>query len=886
MRRKRVIRSWNSEQLWSDPRSQSTLDYSESHSHALPRFWIAAWYTDFLWVLQETFLNDYLLEKDHPQLSSQIHGMWHHLLTNWDLTFQEIAWYRKGNWDESCRIRFYLYHASKVEVEHWIILVELILTMVLLITRDFQSRKCIWESFRTLWNSKAGTEVCSKSACPHVTMHWIKEVDTTKSIDNLLTSRSILARTDFPDYDMLDAMTASALKKLLTDVHYLTRVSVEEQRAQKDDRFLRGRPIASMIHEHFRATWFYEAVQGLSDLFNIRLQNDDVQDFDVWWDHALLSATEIPTDVILEGLYKSNCRILFGFRLSWLCTTKKLPETILPDTMDKRVIQDRRLLWDFISIQWWELKTSESRAKLSREEQWPRVRKERKPRFRGKCDSVFQKETHVVSVTNLPRETVSEVRDEKDSRPLPHQIPRPRLTAREKNPQKNQATEMKALQTKGAKFRADTGIVTTRHVKFGIFLQTCWGWGDAQQKVKERWCSTWTRKIGIKTRRQILHGNMAPYKGSSRGIISKGSGSQRSRNRSQHGDPRGSSGTLFATPSFSSQPLLNLTRPSDWHERPLLFMSCCSSPWTSLCCGCVCAIRSCVCASVRCWCVCGGEWSWCVSVWCVCDVSQCVSVCRVLCLCLCLLCVVTVKFAWYSFTAQKNRYLTWNKRPQSLVVSHCQYELQHVPSPSTWNVHFPLDVQHCCHGMLVSPRFRQHHTNAKIPRTHVMLAPMLAQQTSHQGWLRAVDFAPPQMRHRHVVRDTEPICNESASERAFGKCSDIWQRIVMTKFLASTNRSKSQLSNILRRVADCGAGKKLCLRSPNGATLSSQRRSVRSMPVAVREGRCSELSRRSQASTNITSAWTPAHNLHDCEGKAVIFKELCKASEGNLEKQS
>ena len=33
-----------------------------------------------------------------------------------------------------------------------------------------------------------------------------------------------------------------------------------------------------MIYEHFRATSAYDAVQGLSDLFNIRLQNDNVQD--------------------------------------------------------------------------------------------------------------------------------------------------------------------------------------------------------------------------------------------------------------------------------------------------------------------------------------------------------------------------------------------------------------------------------------------------------------------------------------------------------------------------------------------------------------------------------------------------------------------------------
>ena len=72
----------------------------------------------------------------------------------------------------------------------------------------------------------------------------------------------------------------SALKKLLTHVHFRKRVSVEEQRAPEDDRFLRGRQIAYMIYEDFRVTGAHEPVQGLSDLFNLRLQDDDVQDFD------------------------------------------------------------------------------------------------------------------------------------------------------------------------------------------------------------------------------------------------------------------------------------------------------------------------------------------------------------------------------------------------------------------------------------------------------------------------------------------------------------------------------------------------------------------------------------------------------------------------------
>ena len=144
------------------------------------------------------------------------------------------------------------------------------------------------------------TQVCTKTADSHITMHWIKEVEMAKSIDERVTSRSIVGRTNSPDFDVLDAMIASALKTLLDKhIHFRRRVSVEEQRAQTCDRFLRGRQVAYMIFVRFHATRAYEAVQGLPDLFSFRLQNDDVQDFDVRWDQPLLSASEVPSDVIL-----------------------------------------------------------------------------------------------------------------------------------------------------------------------------------------------------------------------------------------------------------------------------------------------------------------------------------------------------------------------------------------------------------------------------------------------------------------------------------------------------------------------------------------------------------------------------------------------------------
>ena len=131
-----------------------------------------------------------------------------------------------------------------------------------------------------------------------------------RSIDDLLTSQSMEGRRDFPDFEMLDARIVSALRKNIFNTSFKREVKVEEQRAQKHDRFLRWRQIAFMIYDHFEATGAHHAAQGL--------QNDDVQDFDTRWDLTLLGTSEKPQENVLGGLYKmklqgrttSNC---FGF---------------------------------------------------------------------------------------------------------------------------------------------------------------------------------------------------------------------------------------------------------------------------------------------------------------------------------------------------------------------------------------------------------------------------------------------------------------------------------------------------------------------------------------------------------------------------------------------
>ena len=87
------------------------------------------------------------------------------------------------------------------------------------------------------------------------------------------------------------------------------RVCLEEQKAQKHDRFLRERQIAYLIYEYFRVTGAHGSVENYADLFTISLRMDDVQEFDskMGW-NFLVPTRKIPSDDILEGLYKFGLR--------------------------------------------------------------------------------------------------------------------------------------------------------------------------------------------------------------------------------------------------------------------------------------------------------------------------------------------------------------------------------------------------------------------------------------------------------------------------------------------------------------------------------------------------------------------------------------------------
>ena len=160
-------------------------------------------------------------------------------------------------------------------------------------------------------------------------VQWIKEVEMATSIDDLMTSQSIAGRRDFTDYEMLDAKVASTLKKI---IECALPKECQRRRATRsentNDSYEEGR-LHNMIYEHFRASGAYEAVKGLSDLFKKASTDDHVQDCDTKFDQARLAASEMPTETVLEGLYKFKLQDsvqLHTVLQYWLCMNKRTSE--------------------------------------------------------------------------------------------------------------------------------------------------------------------------------------------------------------------------------------------------------------------------------------------------------------------------------------------------------------------------------------------------------------------------------------------------------------------------------------------------------------------------------------------------------------------------------
>ena len=137
------------------------------------------------------------------------------------------------------------------------------------------------------WKIRFKTEVCNCSQFPTEAVLWIKEVEMVGSVDGRKSSLSVRG-IRMPDFEVLDAKTASsALNRIVHNTQFKRKVSLEEQKAPKEDRFLHGRQIAYLIYEYLRVTGANDSVENYADLFTIVLRNDDIQEFDSKWDGIL-----------------------------------------------------------------------------------------------------------------------------------------------------------------------------------------------------------------------------------------------------------------------------------------------------------------------------------------------------------------------------------------------------------------------------------------------------------------------------------------------------------------------------------------------------------------------------------------------------------------------
>ena len=119
------------------------------------------------------------------------------------------------------------------------------------------------------WKIRFKIELCICSNFPTEATLWIKEAEMVNSVADLKSQCSIQGITPFLHFELLEARIAAALNKIVQNSCFKKKVSLEKEKAQKEDRFLRGRQIAYLIYDYFRVTGANVSVLDYADLFTV-----------------------------------------------------------------------------------------------------------------------------------------------------------------------------------------------------------------------------------------------------------------------------------------------------------------------------------------------------------------------------------------------------------------------------------------------------------------------------------------------------------------------------------------------------------------------------------------------------------------------------------------
>ena len=170
---------------------------------------------------------------------------------------------------------------------------------------------------------------------PAEALSWMKEVDMANSVDDLKTSRSI-SRRQYQNFETLDARIATALKKTTQNSNFKKEGPLQdEQKAQEEDRFLRGRQISFVIYEHFWVTGTHETILDFSDITGVTLRGDDVLGFGTRSGGVLLSTHEVLSDNILESLFKMQIRESGQIKTALAVYEQKIAQKSMPPSCQR-----------------------------------------------------------------------------------------------------------------------------------------------------------------------------------------------------------------------------------------------------------------------------------------------------------------------------------------------------------------------------------------------------------------------------------------------------------------------------------------------------------------------------------------------------------------------
>ena len=187
--------------------------------------------------------------------------------------------------------------------------------------------------------------------------------------------------------------------RYIQNSHVKKKVSLEEQRAQKEDRFLRGRWIGFVIYDYFRVTGAHD-VSDYADLFSVTLHDDNIQEFEkkMGW-----SCTINVKDSIRWYPGKSA-----QIENTWVRTTQNCVGIVRhgdsSDSFDAIHWKNWRQRWRGISVRNFDYETLTHDTGELKQEQWSKIvrewvalKDEKVPVTIGKKKASVRKESDAVS---------------------------------------------------------------------------------------------------------------------------------------------------------------------------------------------------------------------------------------------------------------------------------------------------------------------------------------------------------------------------------------------------------------------------------------------------------------------------------------------------------